>query len=502
VETAPSDIPVTQELNLNSLPGAPATLFLDFNGHFDAERNWDMPAYSRDDDATHFSPAEQYEIRTLWSSVAEDYAPFNINVTTVDPDPNLLNTNGNYLRVVMSGGGDPREGINKGGAGPQGAFADDQTNIAFAFLMDKELPVDDPNRLRSVRYMAEVVSHEAGHTFGLDHIPLIITDHRTDPPTVIVEEYYSGDSLRAPIMGDSSLAQRGIWWDGINIDGVRQDDMAVIASDANGFGFRPDDHGNDLGNASPLRLDSRAGLHASGVIETTDDVDTFRFQTGGGFVSIFVSTVGNLHAVVRLFDAQGKLVPEAEYDPPDKLNPSVFATVGAGPYFIKVSSYGEYGDVGQYSLKVSEKTGARIVSSQLSPVGSTEFASLVVTFNEPINPLTFTTVDVRINGGAAGAGVTQVASLDQFSFVITFVKPTNTTGAYWSVAIGPDINDFFGNKMDQNANGINGEAADYYWASFLAEGTLDPTGSTNPLKTRTPRVLSSMLADAVYGDYR
>ena len=74
---------------LNSNPGAPASLYLDFNGHFEpvwgSYTNITTPVYDIDGDPTTFSDAELANIRAVWETVAEDYAPFNINVTTVEP---------------------------------------------------------------------------------------------------------------------------------------------------------------------------------------------------------------------------------------------------------------------------------------------------------------------------------------------------------------------------------------------------------------------------------
>src|SRR5438874_6455891 len=73
----------------SSLPGARANLYLDFNGHFDGTwgtySNIDTPAYDIDGNPSVFSAAEQSNIYQIWQAVAEDYAPFNVNVTTVDP---------------------------------------------------------------------------------------------------------------------------------------------------------------------------------------------------------------------------------------------------------------------------------------------------------------------------------------------------------------------------------------------------------------------------------
>ena len=73
----------------SSLPGVPATLYLDFNGDFTPSfgpySNITTPAYDIDGNTSSFSTQELSNIQHIWSGVAEKYSPFNINVTTVDP---------------------------------------------------------------------------------------------------------------------------------------------------------------------------------------------------------------------------------------------------------------------------------------------------------------------------------------------------------------------------------------------------------------------------------
>ena len=64
-------------------------LYLDFDGHFEAQwgsySNVTTPVFDRDGDPTTFSDAELESIYDIWSRVVEDFAPFNIDVTTVEP---------------------------------------------------------------------------------------------------------------------------------------------------------------------------------------------------------------------------------------------------------------------------------------------------------------------------------------------------------------------------------------------------------------------------------
>ena len=85
--------PFPAHLEFSSLPGATNVFFLDFNGHMVSNTAWntgdadvfDTRPFSRDDDFDMYSSEEQALIKQIWLRVAEDFAPFNINVTTVEP---------------------------------------------------------------------------------------------------------------------------------------------------------------------------------------------------------------------------------------------------------------------------------------------------------------------------------------------------------------------------------------------------------------------------------
>lgn len=77
---------------LNSRPGAPYTIFLDFDG-FNYPGNWGgtglapgaQPAYDNVAPTGSFNATEQANMTKIWAWASEKYAPFNINVTSVDP---------------------------------------------------------------------------------------------------------------------------------------------------------------------------------------------------------------------------------------------------------------------------------------------------------------------------------------------------------------------------------------------------------------------------------
>jgi RHS repeat-associated protein len=124
-------------------------------------------------------------------------------------------------------------------------------------------------------------------------------------------------------------------------------------------------------------------------------------------------------------------------------------------------------------------TGPRILSATPLDVRNTVFDHLDVTFNEPIDALTFTTQDVTIAGPEGPVSVTGVAPLAGDAFRITF--PALATRGAYTATIGPDITDLAGNKMDQNQNGTQGEIpGDQFVAKavYIQADTIFTAGTT------------------------
>src|SRR5262249_44713572 len=144
--------------------------------------------------------------------------------------------NGVALRVALGGDGAWTGGVY-GGIASIDAFTNSAENVVYVF----------PKNTGDGTYDGDVVSHEAGHGFGLSH------QSTFDANGVKVNEYNPGDGTWAPIMGNTYVPIT-TWYNGTSSAGpnVYQDDMAVLARSANGFGFRADDVGDTLAAASPL----------------------------------------------------------------------------------------------------------------------------------------------------------------------------------------------------------------------------------------------------------
>jgi hypothetical protein len=398
-----SSIPV-----LDSLPSAAAALYLDFNGHFDAvwgsDRNVSTPVFDRNGDATTFSGSELNAIQQIWRQVAEDFAPFNINVTTVEP---ASFANRQAMRAAIGGDG-AWAGGSYGGVAYVDSFTNSLTNTVYVF--PKNLANGNP------RYVAEAVAHEAGHGFGLAHQSLF------SAAGAKLDEYSpgSGDG-RAPIMGDSYQATRGLWWKGPDSDNHVQDDLAVIGRAANGFGFRADDHGNGLDQATPLIVSGTGdGVTGVGVIHAIGDVDYFSFTSGAGQISVSVAVpagINNLDARLELRNSAGELVSSAA--PSTAFGATINTTLVAGDYVAVVASQGSYGDVGQYT--VSGTIVPFAVQSDSIPPAITEITVRSSTWSP----------DILAAMEAAGLGLGGVT-----------VSPSGTTILPWATGIDQIIVQF------------------------------------------------------------
>jgi hypothetical protein len=356
---------------LNSLPGAAASLYLDFNGHY--ESSWgsygavDSPAYDTDGNIGAFSSVELANIQQIWQAVSEDFSPFNINVTTVEP-PSFAD--GVAMRIVI-GGNSSWTGSVYGGLSYRWSFTSSNVNTAYVF--------EDNLANGTPRYVADCVAHEAGHTFGLYH-------QSSYSGTSLTNSYSTGLSDgTAPTMGESYYAARSLWWYGTTTSSTTfQDDMSVIASATNGFGYRTDDHGDSFTVATQLIASDLGAISASGVISKMTDQDWFTFTTGDGTVSLTADVpngYNDLDVRIDLYDADGALILSAS--PTDSFDATITTTLTAGVYHVAVSSGGlsaastatNYGfNVGQYQL-----VGTIVPISSTPPAAPTNLTVAAIT---------------------------------------------------------------------------------------------------------------------------
>jgi subtilisin-like proprotein convertase family protein len=480
---------------LHSLPSAEHVIYLDFNGHTTSHTWWNSftngadivsPAFDLDGDPSTFSSAELLRIQMIWDRVAEDFSPFDVDVTTEEPPANQLANDG--IRAIIGGNG---SWFGKaGGVAFIGVFGNRTDIGCFIF----------PDNLGSgnEKYVADGISHEVGHTLGLLH-------HGVDlPGTDNDQEYFQGHGSGAtswgPIMGAPFNSQVTQWSKGeyanaasfLNGEVHPSDhDLEVITS-RNGFGYRPDDHGNDITTASPATVIGGTKISGTGVIERNTDVDFFSFDAGTGPLSIDVTGDArspDLDIRAELYNSAGILL--AWDDPPDSLSAHLSANVSAGIYFLKIDGvgtgdpltdgYSDYASLGQYKfngtvVEPPPPAPLRVLGIYTRQTTNGTVNGFRLTFNEPPDPSTLQPRDLHVTGPAGRpVAVTSVrrvpGTLTVFDIAIAPQRLSGTGGV--RIDVPPSARGARGGKsMDQDGDGVPGEPTDFFaGAAFRFDAT-------------------------------
>ncbi|MEY4231769.1 MAG: hypothetical protein RLZZ362_2618, partial [Actinomycetota bacterium] len=220
--TAPLPVdPVPDVFALHSRPGAKLAIFIDVDGHTTTGTPWNSSygssitsaPFDLDGKPGTFNQTERDRIQRWWLRVAEDYAAWDVDVTTQDPGIEALrrtsSTDTAYgVRVVVS----PTNwySTSAGGVAYVNSFTSTSDTPAFVFTGQLGNGGERP--------VAEAISHETGHTLGLSH------DGQG------TSAYYSGNGAWAPIMGVSYYGALAQWSKGSYPGATNsQDDLAIIA---------------------------------------------------------------------------------------------------------------------------------------------------------------------------------------------------------------------------------------------------------------------------------
>ncbi|MEI5672356.1 MULTISPECIES: hypothetical protein [unclassified Nocardioides] len=359
-----------QTFRLHSKPGSARTIFLDFDGGSVAGSDWvrqhgvdaKQPGWSIDRSSA-FSSEERAIVQDVWQRVAEDYAPFDVDVTTQDPGAAAIARSGAGdsvfgTRVLITTGTQAHHAIcgSKATQACAGvAYLDGFDAIGTTHDRLQPAWVFAANFPTFAKGIAETASHEAGHTLGLHH-------DGTDKA-----EYYSGHGMWAPIMGGGGYPKAVTQWSQGSYAKAnnREDDVAVITR--NGLPLRADEAGSTVATAATLP-------GGTAYISHRTDVDVYGLGTCTGAVSVVgrnAPNSPNLDLRLRLLDATGAAVATANptsgtgtpsWDVTTGTDATVSVAAASGPLFVEVDGvgngtwargYDDYGSLGAYSLEPS-----------------------------------------------------------------------------------------------------------------------------------------------------
>ncbi|HWH72021.1 MAG TPA: hypothetical protein VNT26_21845, partial [Candidatus Sulfotelmatobacter sp.] len=326
-------------VSLQSYPGSKAVLLLDFFGGYTP--TWGGISYPK-------PSVSNAQIRDLWKRVAEDYMPFNINVTT-------------DLKVFQAAPANSRQrcvftpttsAVGSGSAGVAyiGSWNWGNDTVCWSIYT-------------SGKNGGEVGAHEPGHTLGLGH------------QGTSTAGYFSGQGNGAtgwgPIMGAGYYQPVITWAKGEYQDANNhEDELAMITGNNNNVTYRPDDTGSTLATSRYLEIYPDFSVWAEGVIERTGDTDAFQFTTSGGRIALTAKPVGDwtdLAVMATLADATGAIL--ASNNPQSVLSATITTNLTAGTYTFRVTGTGRndpltsgftsYSSLGYYSI-VGSVAGARL----------------------------------------------------------------------------------------------------------------------------------------------
>ena len=448
--------PYDQTFDLHSDPGATRSIYLDFTSTVVAGTAWNdgygvstdaQPAFDNDGDPSTFSAGEQDIVQSVWQRVAEDYAPFDIDVTTRDPGPDALARSGpddtSYGTYVKIGATDATWArtcsSSCGGVAFISAYGSAYYQPAWVFTQG----VGSTNP----KYIAEAASHEAGHNVGLGH-------DGTSSAT-----YYSGAGAWAPIMGAGYYLPVTTFSNGDYADANnQQDDLSVI--DNNGAPLRADDFPDSAVGAPAL--DEGVDATTPGRIGSRTDKDYVQFTrtcTSTDFAArVAPAPVSpDLRVQTRLLDGDGNVVavsantgqPTTELSSDTASNLAADISVGSlppGTYFLELDGTGsgnpsadgfsDYGSLGTYTITTSScrsTVPSAVQQLRLSAL-SASAGTATIAWDPPVNAGTSGVTGYRVGRSAAPGQAAYSKLLTGSPSTFTFAKLQRGTTYTLSVA--------------------------------------------------------------------
>ncbi|MDY8135486.1 PKD domain-containing protein [Aquimarina sp. 2201CG5-10] len=449
---------------LESLPGAPGIIYLDFDGEVVSGTSW-LGGATINAQSPNFS---DQKITEIWKIMAEDFRPFNLNITTrrdlFDAAPK-----NRRMMCIFTPTTDAAPG--SGGVAYLWSFRANNDNPCWVYNL-------------STRAAGETGSHEVGHTLGLSHDGV--------PGTT----YYAGHGQWSPIMGWSASKPIGHWSKGEYTNANQtQDDIAIIAGTSNNVGFQDDDHGDVITEATPIVVETNGNVSStqnSGLISMSSDKDIFSFVAETGNVSFSFNPdpdYPNLNIQARLLNALGE---EVEISDPAGLNASFDLNLTGGTYFIEIDGVGEgtlangysdYSSLGNYFISGNYTPG----NNNQPPVSNFEAQTDCSTV--AFTSTTINNVDTYLWNFGDGVTSNEQNPTHQYNASGVFtvsLTTSNTAGQNTNEKVDFITINLPGQPIAEDQNICTGESAsitmsgsnEYQWYDSPTGGNLLATGAT------------------------
>jgi hypothetical protein len=387
---------------LNSYPAATATIFLDFDGHYVQSTIWN----GGNPINCAASGLTDPQITEVFNRAAEDFRPFDINLTT-DSTVFLAAPLNRRIRIIIT----PTSSWTFGGItgiSQIGSFTQGDDTPGFVF---------SDRCLYNPKYVGEIISHETGHTVGLSHQSKYNETDCNTPIETYNTGFGAGETGWAPIMGNSLNRNFSNWNDGPTPYGctITQDNLTTITTQ-NGFDYRADDYTETL-NAGTSALAGN-NFSVNGIISTNADKDAFKFTLSANSnfhlsavpFSVASNSAGaNLDIRIELYSASAALI--RDYNPQNTLSNTIDTILLAGTYYIKIfgagnGNVGSYGSLGSYTITGSFG-GLPIHDVRLSGTADKSLHNLnwQIIADEPVK-----TIEVQTSNDGAGFNTLTIAT--------------------------------------------------------------------------------------------
>ncbi len=335
---------------LSSFPTAPATIFLDFDGHSVLSSAWNngSPLVCASSGMT------DAQITDAFNRVSEHYRPFNINITT-DSTIFLAAPLNKRMRIIVTTTSSWYPGV--GGVAYTGSFTWGDDTPGFVFS----------DRLAySPKYVGECCSHESGHTLGLSH------QSSYNNSCALVATYNtgtgSGETGWAPVMGNSYYKNSSGWDNGPTPYGcTNTEDNLLIISTSNGFTYRPDDYSDDPNTNPAVITIANQTFSTNGIISTNTDKDAFKLnfpQSGTLHLNATPFSADGASLDIKLTLLNSSMQTLATYNPSTSLIASIDTALNSGVYYIILQGAGN-ANISSYS-----SLGSYTISGTFSPNGT------------------------------------------------------------------------------------------------------------------------------------